>query len=215
MFKTEITRTPFSSLEADLLFPNITGVTFNKTDVSFLSTLRALVGPRISKAEKLLFSFSATDYLESEISSVPSGMCESGILGYLPLNNPNTFHIHSFEGDSGGNDTCMSLIGKYFADKIPQYSLQVNVVEFFARAFSVLCYTNTAAKSTLLFVTKLSLQKYHALQAGVYGYFPWFFNKKDVFSEDETELLNTFLKADGFPHCIKAYERCASALPHA
>ncbi len=61
MFKTSITSTPFTSEAANSFFQNITGSYFGN-DCSFLSTLRALVAPRIKEDESVYLTFGSTNY---------------------------------------------------------------------------------------------------------------------------------------------------------
>ena len=56
VFKTSIASTPFTSEAANSYFQNITGDYYDG-DCSFLSTLRALVAPRIKEGESVYLTF--------------------------------------------------------------------------------------------------------------------------------------------------------------
>ena len=69
MFKTRILSTAFTSDAADVCFKNITGQSFSE-DVSFLSTLRALLAPRMQADDVVSLRFGHSSYNASSIGSV-------------------------------------------------------------------------------------------------------------------------------------------------
>ena len=71
MFKNSVSSTMLTSEAANTFFPNITGESYG-SDCTFLSTIRALVAPRLPEGESIHLSFGASDFNAAVVSETPA-----------------------------------------------------------------------------------------------------------------------------------------------
>lgn len=189
MFKNQIIETPYTTAVADEFFSNIRGDKFC-SDNSFLSTLRALVYPRMGASDRLslYFSFSAVD--EAKRSSLDHLV---SLTSFCAVNGARgVFQIHSL--NSSNHDGCVKYLEfaeRYFESEYPDYHEIPKVREFFRKSFAVLCLANEELESTILFVENLDYKKLHYIQCGILAMLPWYFNPADGISEDEMALIKS------------------------
>ena len=67
MFKQSVSSTALTSDAANIFFPNIVGEAFG-SDNTFISTLRALVAPRMPEGDGIRLSFGRSDYNAAVVS---------------------------------------------------------------------------------------------------------------------------------------------------
>ena len=183
MFKTSIASTPFTSEAANSYFQNITGDYYGG-DCSFLSTLRALVAPRIKEDESVYLTFGSSNYNSGAINSVPAERAVGAICSRYRM-------VHSFNADQSGNLTCMQIIEKNFTSVYPEYHRLDKVKAFYRKSFNVDCYINPDKKSVIVFVDNLDIKKMHYLQVSILAFMPWYLNQDDGLTEDELALMQS------------------------
>ena len=146
MFRTKIISTPFITSEAEPVFGDIYGGMYDE-DVSFTSTIRALVAPRKPKDERLeiyatlLYGFSKRDtewLFDTERRTSAR----------------NKLSIIWFSTDSA--PTTMDWIAKNL--EYDGWKRLNKVTEFFKKSFNALCYINTEHKSTVVFIEKMNMK---------------------------------------------------------
>ena len=145
MFKTSITSTPFTSEAANSFFQNITGSYFGN-DCSFLSTLRALVAPRIKEDESVYLTFGSTNYDGNTIRNVPAERAVSAICSSYQMNASGALIVHSFNADQNSNLACMQIVEDKFTSIYPEYHRLDKVKAFYRKSFNVDCYINPDKK---------------------------------------------------------------------
>ena len=198
MFRKIIRQSPFISPGADNVFPNITGESWNG-DVSFVSTLRALVTPR-ANGEKLRLVFNTLSLRESDIPrSNPSVLMSR-------LGSPTNACIRVINITSrelGSAKQWMDFCAEKFESVYQNYTRISKVTEFFKRTFYVLCFVNHETKDVFLLVEDMNIKTLHYLQCAVFAFLPWYFNPEDGASESELELIES-LRERG----PEKYENC-------
>lgn len=209
MINQVITSTPLVSDAANTLFQNINGESFNR-DFSFLSTLRALVYPRMSEEDKLYLHFSSADYTADAVRRNPIRDVVR-VFSREARGNENSFredqiYIHSFKSASQeDNYACLEAMKSSFEKYNDGWHRLAKVTEFFKKDFYVLCFVNTELRSTLLFVDDMNIGKMHFLQCAIFAFLPWYFDPTVGVSELEMELINSLRKTEKTPD---KYERC-------
>ena len=188
MFKSAIYSTPFTSEAANNLFKNITGFDFGG-DISFISTLRALIYPRMSDDDSLRLYFSNIGYDMDTIHSNSAKRVFDAIC--CNLKHENSISIHNFTGSEESADHCMGLIRDSFETYRQGYHILQKVTDFFRSVLSVVCFVNPESKSVCIFTKGLNLRTMHYLQCGIFAYFPWYFDPEAGVSEVEMELINS------------------------
>ena len=101
MFRPTINSTPLTSQTANTFFRNIGGDSFHN-DVTFISTLRALVASRVNEGESVFVAFRNTSYSKSTIEDNPGSAVVNAM--YNPREyRDGSIIIHSFEGNASDN----------------------------------------------------------------------------------------------------------------
>lgn len=193
MFKSVINSTPLVSDAANSFFQNISGDYFQR-DATFLTTLRALVAPRMSAEDNINLSFTETHYTatqvrDNNVNEMLNAICRysnalSGAVGQI--------QIHSFTSQSQeDNYACLELMKSSFEQQYEGWHRLNKVTDFFRKTFYVLCFINPEKKSVYLFTDRMDVKKMHYLQCSIFAFLPWYFNPEAGVSELEMELIES------------------------
>lgn len=189
MFRPTINSTPLTSQTANTFFRNIGGESFHN-DVTFISTLRALVASRVSEGESVFVAFRNTSYSKNTIEDNPSNDVINGIYDPRDYRDGNII-IHSFEGNASDNLAAFKIIEKEFTLNNSGFERIVKVTEFFRKTFYSLCYVNPAQRKVVIFVDHLNIRRMHYLQCAIFAFLPWYFDPNAGVTEDEMELIQS------------------------
>jgi hypothetical protein len=193
VFNKVINETTLTSEVADRLFSNITN--FNTPDKSFLATLRALLRNRLEPNETVHLSCECRDFSESAISAVsPSERVNIYIPDSIRNTNPQGYSIHIIYAEHPDSGSKMLEIisaeagaeGSYIKDYVQREKLRV----FFARKAKALFFTDAAERNTIIFIEKLELKHFHALQMMIPKYLPCLFVDTPL-TETEIALIKS------------------------
>lgn len=199
MFASVIKSTPFTSRAADMALPNIARAEGNFfDDVSFISTLRALLIPRIPTSDYFKLHLNTSTFTErtyrsnNEYAVVDAMACHHSASCSLLINS-----VSGCDTDVQCN---FHAIESVFANgtSYPGYRKAENVTEFFRKSFKVLCYVCPDSKNAVVFVENITLKKLHYLQAAIPKFLPWYFGTE--YSEEEKKLLRSFLEKSSGPY---------------
>lgn len=207
MFRNVITSTPLTSTAANGYFNNITGDSY-KNDFSFISTLRALVAPRLPDGENVRLFFSETtipkrlaeESGEIRIINMISRQFNIGVFG-----SNGVINIHSFSSsEPESNELQMKAVDSGFDKQFSGWHRLQKVTDFYRKSFSVSCYINTELKNVCLFVDKMTMQKLHYLQCSIFAFLPWYFDPEKGVTDIEMELINSLREKhpDKYVECI-------------
>lgn len=192
MFRQTITSTVFTSSTAESVISNLQGQSF-QSDVSFLSTLRALIYPRMSEDENFSLIFTQSSYRADRISRYYDGKeAVSRLLDFYDSPR-NCLQVHNFYGNAEDNEAWMKVIEENFCSVYEDWKMLERVTDLFRPIFKVFCFINPNNKATIIFTDGMDVRKMHALQAAIPGYLPWFFTEQGITSE-EKELLDSLFK---------------------
>lgn len=192
MFKSAITSTPLTSSAANNFFSKIQGGLWNN-DCSLVSTLRALVYPRMKDDDSLYVIYSSSCYTASQLSSWSIRDALRKFLNAPEYMSSGCITVHNFySSDSDDNSAWMSLIESSFEEKYEGWHRLEKMTEFYRRSFQTLCYINPELRSVYIFVENLDLKKLHYLQCSVFAFLPWYFDPSEGVSELEMELIKSF-----------------------
>lgn len=189
MFRPTINSTPLTSQTANTFFRNIGGESFHN-DVTFISTLRALVASRVSEGESVFVAFRNTSYSKNTIEDNPSHAVLNAM--YDPRDyGEGSIIIHSFEGNASDNLASFKIIEREFASHNSGFERIVKVTEFFRKTFYSLCYVNPAERKGVIFVDHLNIRRMHYLQCAIFAFLPWYFDPNAGVTEDEMDLIQS------------------------
>lgn len=204
MFNKRIDGTIFTSNTMGNLCTNIRGGSFRE-DLTFLSTLRALLIGRMPKDDSVSLEISSSNYSVSTLSSHSS---KEIIDSMFRINNipSGRLQVHYFSGDKDSNNACFDLISGDLMQKYPAFKQLERITAFFKNSFDILCFANEERKQTLVYVKGMDLRKYHYLQCATFAMLPWYFEADSEIKKDEMDLIQS-LRGNSFEkylECIQA-----------
>ena len=200
LFRDIITQTALASRTADSYFGNkINGDSFQR-DRTFITTLRALVAPRMGDQDKIMFYMNCTRPYRGEPQEIIKQAWpfeDHDVSGWIYL-----FNFQS--SDQGAIDKNIKAFEDNFETTHPGYCRVVKVTDFFRKVFKVLCYVNIEKKSVIIVTDNIDIRKYHFLQIGIFAFLPWYFNPEDGVSELEMDLINSLREKtpDKYEECV-------------
>ena len=175
MFRQVLSKTPLVNEITNDYFSNIRGESF-QSDVSFVSTLRALVAPRMGDGDKVGLAFRALDYSKEQIkrNSLNDLLYAKDIdFRYF---DTGVICICNLTRSSEDNAAMIQKVKENFAKDFPAWKPIDKVEAFFRKTFSVCCFINPETKNVVLFVDSMDIRKYHYLQCGILAFLPWYFD---------------------------------------
>lgn len=195
MFRASIQTSPFVCDGANGYFENrIYGDAING-DYSFLSTLRALLDPRMGKDDQVWISYSSSSYSASQADGRPANLFNA-IIGSRHCER-NNIHVHSFRnGTQENNDAWIRFVIENFEKTFSGWKRVEKATLFYRKVFQVVCFVNPELKSTILFTDTMDNRKMHFLQCGLFAYFPWYFDPAAGVSKDEMALIESLRKTE-------------------
>lgn len=203
MFKSGIMQTPFTTEAANAYFTNIIGDSFGY-DRTFLSTLRALLAPRMQEGESINLVFGSSNFTSSQVGSNPPGIIVNAICGNYYLSRAGKIIIHSFKSDQVSNMACFKVIESEFTSIHEGYHRLDKLQAFYRKSFAVDCYINPELKSAIVFVDNLDNKKMHYLQVSILAMLPWYFDPAKGMTEDEMALVYSLRETspDKYNECL-------------
>ena len=212
MIRAVIQTTPFCTDIANGFFANISGERYNG-DSSFVSTLRALLAPRLPDGEYLDLHCTASTPSKSKVSEDGIEAVVRNALERVAYTASYTLNIHMFAGGSTEtNEECVKELYEkglsYLGDDWKRDD--VTTAMFRARKFMVACFVNPTTKTSVVFVDGGDFARYHTIQAAIPKFLPWYFEAKEGerrLSEEEMALVNSLYNGHEASEYISALEK--------
>lgn len=204
MFRQAVTQTALTSDAANSYFDHIRGESFNE-DITFLSTLRALIAPRMADGESLRLIFDRSNYNESTVRENSPKRFFDALCSRVDLTSSGMIYIHSVQSSRPDDNTvCLDALKSNFARVYNGWHRLPRVSDLFRSQFYTLCFVNPELKSVVVFVDSLSMSKMHYLQCAILGFFPWYFSPEKGVTQEEMDLINTLRakEANDYSACI-------------
>lgn len=191
MFRESIMSTPLTTDTANEHFRGIIDGTCG-TDNTLISTMRALVAPRLGDGEAIILSYNRSDYSAETIGSVTINRALDAMCNSHNIEEMNgSFHIHYFNNShQDSNYACLKVIEQGFEHKYDGYHRLEKITEFFRKSFYVVCFINPEKKNVVVFLEDTNIRNFHYLQCSIPAMFPWYFTDSAI-SETEMELIQS------------------------
>ena len=207
MFKQVIRSTQLTTDAANSFFQHINGDSFQQ-DVSFISTLRALVAPRMKEGESITLSFFQSNYSASHLGNFSARNAVRDVCD-LDYCDPGRIIIHNFNHTSqDSNFAWMELMKSTFTSVYTDWHRLEKVTEFFKKRFYALCFINPEKKSVVVFADSLDIRNMHYLQCSIFAFLPWYFDPKLGVSQVEMDLIESLRDKQS----SAAYEDCIAKI---
>lgn len=196
MFSKTIYETSLSGSIADQVFPRIQGDSFN-SDNSFISTMRALLAPRMSEDDHIELMYRCSDHPKRTIERVPTIDLFNTALGLSDIDN--AIIIHGLRSsDTEARTTFLAKLddaNEGFLKKYEGFVELTRLRQYFSTndIMEARFYQSTERRLTLIVVDGLNLRRWHALASLIPKYCPWFFVDKP-FTTEEKNLLASLSK---------------------
>lgn len=184
MFKDPVTTSPLIGGQAETVLSRIYGDAY-MGDVSFVSTLRALLGRRLPEDRALHFECKSTYYSRRKSSGDTNMDVANKILENVPCGCNDTMHLHYFT-DTEVSDRVhyVNAVAENFESICSGYKRNPVVHNFFAGAtkkskqpMMVECFVNPDINSAILFIDSMSMERYHLLQCAIGKILNWWFKE--------------------------------------
>lgn len=188
MFREAITATPMTSDVANSFFEGkILGENYRGDD-SFLSTLRALIYPRMNDDECVRLYFRSSSY-STDVMSNSDGVIMDAI-------GPNTvlkgnITIHTFCGNADSRKEFIDFVSNKFLELHDGWYKIEKVTDFYRKVMDVVCFVNPEDKQVAIYCNDMDMRKMHYLQCGILAFMPWYFNKEDGITDLEMALIES------------------------
>ena len=207
MFKQVIRNTQLTTDAANGFFRNISGQSF-QDDVSFLSTLRALVAPRMKEGESVFLSFCQSTYSAQQLDECSTKNAVRAACNLDYYCEDGNIIIHNFcHSSQESNHSWMELMKSSFTNVYPDWHRMEKVTDFFRKTFYTLCFINPDKKSAVVFVDNMDTRRMHYLQCSIFAFLPWYFDPKLGVSKIEMELIESLRNKDS-----SKYEECIAII---
>ena len=206
MFKQSVSSTMLTSDAANIFFTHITGDKYG-SDNTFLSTVRALVAPRMPEGESIHVSFGRSDYSASAISDTSAKRMVELICGNMLRGNGQIYVHNLARRDEADNIANIELLKQQFCEVYEGWQYHEKISAFYQKSFKVICFINSSTKSASLFVEQLNLQKLHYLQMSILAFLPWYFDPAKGMAEVEMALVHSLRERSP-----AKYEECIAEL---
>ena len=190
MFKQVIRNTQLTTDAANSFFQHINGDSF-QYDVSFVSTLRALVAPRMKEGEYVYLSFYRSNYSANQLSEYSARNAVRNVCDLDDIEDGRII-IHNFcHTSQDSNYAWMELMKSTLESVYPGWHRLEKVTDFFKKTFYALCFINPDKKSVVVFVDSMDIRRVHYLQCSIFAFLPWYFDPKLGVSKIEMELIES------------------------
>lgn len=207
MFKQAIEGTLLTTETANSFFRHIRGSSF-KGDASFLSTVRALVAPRMKENERLYIRFHGTDYSSNVLDNYSTERIINSIFDPKELENDRShIVIHNFYNSHSDNLAFMEFMRSNFTQMHTDWHILEKVTDFYRKTFDVLCFINPQKKNVFICTDNMDMRKMHYLQCSILAFLPWYFDPEAGVSDLEMELIESLRGKDA-----SVYEDCIARI---
>ena len=204
MFRQVLSETPLCNDIANDFFTNIEGEPYSG-DVTFISTMRMLLYPRMKADDRIYIEFynMSKSKRSVETHSVAELLDDTFCLDYLSMGR---CAIISLTADDEGNT---AFIQKIKTETPDGWQVVEKVEVFFKKVFSTVCMVNPTNKNFVVFVVNLDIRKYHYLQSGILAFVPWYFDTEKGVSENEMNLIYALREKtpEKYEACLAEYAK--------
>ena len=209
MFKEVISQTPFVLEYANKFFQdNIMGDSYNG-DFSFLSSLRALVYPRMDKSEIVDLYFKTTCLYQAPVNiECPTTYIANRATGFDLKTKHGLVMIQTISSSAAITSQWIDFLRDSFEKEYSGWHLLEKVTLFFSKQLQVLCFVNPELKSVYIITDSMDMRKMHYLQCGIFAFFPWYFDPGQGVNEDEMALISS-LREKSSEKYIESIEKIA------
>lgn len=205
MFKNALLITPLYNEAANEYFDDIIAGQPWQRDVTFVSTLRALLAPRMKEGDRLDFVCTSSNYNKEQLQDFGANRAVR-MVSESWVQRENEIHIHNFQNYSQeDNEAWLKVVEESFEGVAPGWHRLEKVTVFFRKVFNVLCFINPDQKSVVLFTVNIDIRRMHYLQCGIFAFLPWYFDPEKGVTEEEMNLINSLREktSEKYEECLK------------
>lgn len=195
MFRNSIRNTALVTEGANDFFNGVVEGNAYLGDLTFLSTLRGIVYPRMKEGERVVLNITSSNERKGYLERYDLGtLAETAEFYPTYWGGPSVTHIglHVFDASNDeDNDAWLTWVEEKLLPEYDKWEKLPKVTAFFQKisGFKCICICDTENHNVMLYVKNLTMQRYHYMQCGILAYLPWYFNKEDGISPEEMEMI--------------------------
>lgn len=193
MFRNAIVDTPFTGSLPDSVFHRITGSDF-RGDYSLISTLRALVFPRMQQEDTIRFRYKEISFSKGEIEQNHHDVilrCAVSVAKGVPFSG-NSIYLFNTVSYDDANAAIMDIAEKHFVTYSGNKFTKVEkLTEYYRKFFRIYCFVNPEIKTTVIFTDGIDLRRFHFLQIALPVMLPWYFPAEAGVSDQEKAIMES------------------------
>lgn len=205
MFRDLIRGTSLTTPFAEEYFRGkIWGDTVNG-DSTFISTLRALVAPRLGEDDHLTFSYYSQSMRPSDVRSKTEETIANDQCVHVNHMGDGILFIKNIStGSDEASEKVFHAIENNLESMCAGWHRVTKVTDFYRKVFKVLCYVNVERRSVYIFTDNMDTRRMHYLQCGVFAFLPWYFDPKNGVSDEEMSLIHSLREKtpDRYLECV-------------
>lgn len=200
MFSSCITNTALTTTAANRAFSGTIPLLETwREDVSFVSTLRALLGDKVSRENPIFVCYRCEHHSVPTLRSASTTTITRAVSNDHTDRTDGTITIVNLNGYSDANTILIEALEAEFESQHDGWVKLEKVTQFFAKQFRVLCFINPCHRKVIIYAEDLDLAKLHYLQCAIPAYMPWYFydDGSTTVSEADMNLLQSLrLRSD-------------------
>lgn len=176
--------------------------TFSR-DYSFAAVIRALLHRRVPEGKGVKLIHRDVSMKESDIRGAAPSVVLGSLLG-CQYAEPDQLTLCNLNGGVEDNEKLIAYLDEHFIKTNEAFTEQEVLKRFVSENMDARFYTCEATKTTVIVVIRMSMPRYHLLQAIMPRYFPWYF-KDAPLDDDEKKLLTGAAKktSDDFENALE------------
>ena len=151
-------------------------------DYSLVATIRALLHSRMPADDTLVIRYRDT--------SLDAGACRHSDFKtvidsmFIRGDKSNLFCLTNLSGNQQEGEKVLEALDSLFVEGMDGYHELTDVKAFVSVNMDARFYINSETKTTLVVVNRLTMSKYHFLQALISRFIPWYFADKPLTEQD-------------------------------
>lgn len=189
MFNEKLTTTALTTDNADAFYRKVELVQDEFRDRTLLSTIRAVIAPRMSDDESIRVATSV--YTPTR--------CRTNI-GLYPGTESwgNYIDVVLFGGSAGSDSYAASntLADEMCVNGDGEWSKLEKVTVFFRKVMNISVYISPKYKAVKVFIDGVDARKYHLFQSAIFALFPWFMGDEKELSDLDKRVIESLNKRD-------------------
>lgn len=193
MFSKNLQRPTLVSPAADHYFKDFPYDGSFSRDYSMVATIRAVIAPRVSEGQGVRMTFKD---VRPSMRDMEGNVAELFRTQFGDMSDCDRFYLINLTSGSEENERFCKILDESFVAVHPKFHECADIRKFTSQCMDARFYINEEDHVTMIVVVRMTLSRYHLLQAIMPRFFPWYFKDKPM-DDDERDLFRAASKRTG------------------